>query len=483
MAKKLVFSDLEFISSLDQDLTLSIVEEDKTIDLLNNEAKLRFKIRTSSLLVLDTNVSSFKLDLFAIQNGEREFIASQNTVLNNKTKSKKIVLYVNTDTMDNGVNNFEIEVYNTEHKLVNVYKLELNAFNKPDKVLNPNSQEPTETVPDSVSCDPEVFGDCQLDFLFRKVNFEVVPQKQLSTKIVKNNNQYTVLIPVQGNNTIKKTVVKDSVAIEAPLVSPEFSSITLSPIELSTELNNGKLEFDGTDLYFTANDERIKLGNEVIEGPQGPAGPQGPRGPQGPMGQQGPKASPADLNNATVTNLRLITPRITENAGQGKVLSSDANGNASWTSLAPDTGATELFTASSTTTNTYSKNKYEDVDGMEINSVTLTENDIIKVTFTGTYEVSGKNPDSFSKLRFTFNDTAMGPVKNIRALIDDSSSNYGSPHMVMLKCGNGAGMIAPGTYTVRLQAYGKAGNASNKGEITFGTDNEEYVMYVEVVNN
>ena len=51
-------------------------------------------------------------------------------------------------------------------------------------------------------------------------------------------------------------------------------------------------EYDGTDLYFTGNGERLKITQDPIPGPQGPAGAPGATGPAGPIGLTGP-AGPA----------------------------------------------------------------------------------------------------------------------------------------------------------------------------------------------
>lgn len=156
--------------------------------------------------------------------------------------------------------------------------------------------------------------------------------------------------------------------------------IKLKAGNLTTSPQDGSIEFDGERFYFTANGTRAELAVEGIEGPEGPEGPQGPAGtpgpsgpqgpagpaggPQGPVGAQGP-AGPAGaqgpagpqgpagsafngdstdvngtlnfLSNGYLQNVKFNgTILISTGAGQGKVLTSDANGFASWQTPSTD---------------------------------------------------------------------------------------------------------------------------------------------------
>ena len=107
----------------------------------------------------------------------------------------------------------------------------------------------------------------------------------------------------------------------------------------------GSLEYDGENLYLTNNFKRKLLG-EV--GPAGPVGPPGPQGPAGPPGNDGVGGgSGVDLSNGGVLNgtVQFINYAVLEDAQlngnliynvgaqNGYVLSSDANGYASWQSI------------------------------------------------------------------------------------------------------------------------------------------------------
>ncbi len=60
-------------------------------------------------------------------------------------------------------------------------------------------------------------------------------------------------------------------------------SLKLNPGLLTSTPQNGAIEFDGSNLYFTKQGVRAPIGAGAV-GPQGPAGPAGAVGPQGPAG-------------------------------------------------------------------------------------------------------------------------------------------------------------------------------------------------------
>jgi hypothetical protein len=108
--------------------------------------------------------------------------------------------------------------------------------------------------------------------------------------------------------------------------------------ELLADLVEGALEYDGSDLYFTKGGVRNILGaGSGIPGPVGPAGAQGPAGPPG-------SGSSIDLSNGGFLNGSISftgssfiqnavfngTFQYRTSAQNGYVLTSDANGNATW---------------------------------------------------------------------------------------------------------------------------------------------------------
>ncbi len=72
-------------------------------------------------------------------------------------------------------------------------------------------------------------------------------------------------------------------------------SIKLNPGVLTTTPQNGAVEFDGSNLYFTKQGVRSLIGAGAA-GATGPQGPQGATGPQGPQGIQGPAGSVGNVS-------------------------------------------------------------------------------------------------------------------------------------------------------------------------------------------
>ena len=125
------------------------------------------------------------------------------------------------------------------------------------------------------------------------------------------------------------------------------ASLKLNAGTLTTTPINGALEFDGSKLYFTSSGTRTELGArgpQGLQGPQGPIGSMGLQGPQGPAGATGPAGSGLSagsiisniiLNGTTLFNSSNIAQfngeiLIPDGASNGYVLTSDANGSASW---------------------------------------------------------------------------------------------------------------------------------------------------------
>ena len=139
------------------------------------------------------------------------------------------------------------------------------------------------------------------------------------------------------------TSISDGYINIAPGTSTK-APIVFSQGELLTNPVDGALEYDGSDLYFTKGGVRNILG--AGSGSPGPAGPAGAQGPAGPPGS----GSGIDLSNGGFLNgnISFVGSSFIQDAvfngsfqfktaaQNGYVLTSDANGNASW--KAPSSG-------------------------------------------------------------------------------------------------------------------------------------------------
>ncbi len=333
---KLVYDDLTIVDGDNPNLKLAILHDEKLLDL-SLVSQLHFKIDASTLELTNTN-SSFKTDMFLVKaDGSREFISSQNTTIKQRSRTdKELILSVNPVPMQNGVNNFQIDIFDIDGDHVNTYALTVQAFNKPDKQVDPSDLDSPANVPTKSQCADDDFGDCQLDYFFRRVSFEANPQKQATTKIVKDNGKYKVVIPFgRGTVTDKKLITKSTIENGSiGIVGPQGPKGDQGPAGPAGE--KGERGAQGP---------AGAQGAPGSQGPQGIQGPQGPQGIQGPMGPQGPAGDIAEVNNGSFVNLSITNGLfldtrfngnilISNGAGAGYVLSSDANGKASWKDLA-----------------------------------------------------------------------------------------------------------------------------------------------------
>ncbi len=321
---KVVYDPLAIAVGKDLNMVLEIVHDDKLLDLSSNP-QLDLRIDASNLLVSKDGNRSFKVDLFLVNaDGSREFISSQNTTLKKQAdnKDKNLILSIDPQALDNGINNLQFDVFDTEANHINTYNLALTAFNKPDKEINPEDNNAPQTVPAKADCVDDAFSDCQLDYFFRKVSFEASPQKQAATKIVKDNGKYKILIPFASGTVTKKRVISTQ--------SMENGNIIVGP--------QGPAGVQGPA------GPQGEVGPRGLQGAIGPQGAPGPQGLTGPQGLQGPAGDIATVNNGSFINLAienglLSNTRLNGNvlipsgAVLGYVLSSDAVGNATWTDI------------------------------------------------------------------------------------------------------------------------------------------------------
>ena len=319
-----IYDELGLAFGKDLNVKLEIVHDDKVLDLSSNP-QLDLRIDATDLLVSNDGNFSFKVDLFLVKaDGSREFISSQNTTLKNhgSNKDKTLTLSVDSQALNNGLNNLQFDVFNTEASHINTYDLALTAFNKPDKQIDPSEVDAPQTIPAKADCSDDAFSDCQLDYFFRKVSFEASPEKQAATKVVKDNGKYKILIPFASGTVIKKKTINT--------LSDNGTQVIVGP--------QGPVGPAG------ATGPQGAAGERGLTGAIGPQGAPGPQGIAGPIGPQGPAGDIATVNNGSFVNLTIENGLLSDTqlngnilipngAALGYVLSSDAVGNATWTDI------------------------------------------------------------------------------------------------------------------------------------------------------
>lgn len=387
--KKTTYSAMTWVSGTMPGTNLYLMDRDKTINFQQRSTTdLRFVIKGTNLLRKRDLPGSIRLDAYAYDgSGNKIFLSKiQKTVLNKKD-AKLIQFKMNIGAFNEDYKTIYVDLHDTKGTFLNTYRYEIAALN--------TSLQAVDELPEisAAECSGTEFDECHIKYFLDHVDFEAVPRESLFTQIKKQQNgNYLISIPVtKRTNWMRKSSGKklksgnndnsdegtsngslsskldlgssDSnktrfayngtngdLGISFPGVNandlftftndgrfgiqrtnPEafinirggtadYPSIKIEAGTLTTTPKDGAIEYDGTDLYFTSNGTRMQIS----------------------LSSRGISS----LDNVvyeneiqTVSNKTFIDSvfsgslQITPDAGLGKVLVSDANGFASWSTL------------------------------------------------------------------------------------------------------------------------------------------------------
>lgn len=177
------------VKSSDPDLLLYIDKKSLNLNLQKtNNIKLR--INTSPLLNSQDSLTSFKILMYEVLNGERRFIASQ--VLVPKEVGQSSVVTMAAGHFTTAIKQVEFDV--SRGNLINTYSADIRGTHLDSQVSGAEGM-----GSNSAECDYTNFDDCQMDYLFSKISFEARPQTQLATSVVKSRGGfYKVSIPLHN---------------------------------------------------------------------------------------------------------------------------------------------------------------------------------------------------------------------------------------------------------------------------------------------
>ena len=377
------FKIVDYVDGTDANLHLYLYKPDSYINLEREKPYLRMRIDARPLVKKNTFPQSFKLIAYIIDenSGQRRNLSIITPSFTSMKKARNSFFKVGITNLDK-TSTVYFDVYDSLDNLINTHStpVELSA----DFASSVNIK-----TLDSSSCPDGSFGECHIKYLLDNIKFEVRPDKYAETIVYKDaSGKYAVSIPSLQKTksfTVKNVINKgtasglfsamkigqesdygligyDSLAKAIKLgfgnsMAKKFSftrngglgigvedvtafldirngtetmpSLRLRAGQLTDTLVDGALEYNGSKLYFTSSGVRAEIGSggAGTEGPQGPIGPIGPIGPAGPAG--------AGLDGSPVPNVTVSTSfTYTNDPGNGRVLTSDANGLASWVPLA-----------------------------------------------------------------------------------------------------------------------------------------------------
>ena len=257
-AKTKNFTSLEQVTN-NENLALSLDEEDFRHDLNQGPIKLSFLVDASSLMKSSIYPASFKTEIYVVNDdASKDLLTIYRPTLFSASKTQKLVFDLELTNLVK-TSELEINLYDTNNSLNGVFKTNVEVENSSSSVLA--------ELPEA-DCEG-IFGECHLKYILKNIHFAAKRSKALNTTVEKNlDGSYLVSLPLSKSNKALKIINKIN-------GNSQGSSNT-------GDLN---FEFDGTNLFVVADDGTKT--QVAAQGPQGEQGPVGPAGAQGPQGTTG----------------------------------------------------------------------------------------------------------------------------------------------------------------------------------------------------
>lgn len=232
------------------DPTLSLTLHQKSFDLdLLKTSNMRARLKVKNLYRTIDSTASFRIDLYDVTGGGNEFISSQSLSLL-RGAHKNRVLSISAGHFTAATKDLRFDVYDTQGNLANSFTATVNATNLVSQASSGTGSDVT--CAGSVSGSDSLFGECQLDAFFQRVDFVARRQKQASTRVVKGENgRYTVSVPVPRKpfNYLRGNRVRGVItATDSGGTTSNFGdTIDASVLRLGgTALNNTALSYNTT---------------------------------------------------------------------------------------------------------------------------------------------------------------------------------------------------------------------------------------------
>jgi hypothetical protein len=183
-----VYVALDMVSGTKPDLAMRINQRSLNLDLAKtNNIRLRFNVK--DLMTIAPNQGVVAVKIYEIVNGERVFTSQSSLSLNSGARKNRIMA-VDAGFFTTPNKQVEIDLIDPANNVVNTYSTLLQAHNLVVQASSDNN------VIDFANCDNSIFGECQLDAFFQKVNFVPFRSRQPTSQIVKNENgNYEVRLP------------------------------------------------------------------------------------------------------------------------------------------------------------------------------------------------------------------------------------------------------------------------------------------------
>jgi hypothetical protein len=267
------YSELEALSASEN---VAFRLADSSLNQDSRKVEIYAKVRTRNLIT--EFPAYFGVHLYKLTEGEKNYIEKIGLTITRKRHANSFRVKFAFDYYPSSNSElFYFDVVDATGTVVATYQTSINFV---DELI---TTAPSGDGLTSYDCTPGD-GPCLLEYIFGNINFYSNLEQRLQTKIIKEANKpYRIITPLlrrratlgrveptrliidgnNGNNNNNGGGDNDSSA----------NSLILGSSALDTTPVTGKLEFDGTGLYFTTNSgrEKVFLGNPPSSG--GSSGP------------------------------------------------------------------------------------------------------------------------------------------------------------------------------------------------------------------
>lgn len=301
------YSPLEKIAGAD--FNLSILKSNLQQDISNRKAKLNFYLDARELVKDAIYPKTFKVEIYDTGTAPKRLLSIFRPTVLSKKNAKRFQVGFDLDNLQMS-SDLQIDLFDSENEYHSSYSTRI-------EIENSNTVTYTDLTDSGCT---GVFGKCQLDYIMKNINMEILPEHGVETKVEKNlDGSYSVNLPL--SKTKRMLQVKN--------VNKTFKGN-------GQNNSNLNLEFDGSNLFVVEDQEKILIGSQ---GPQGPAGEQGEPGEQGEAGVPGAPGSSGSNQMDTIlllpadANLPSVSPAIPDlGSNTHRILFDDsADESVNWT--------------------------------------------------------------------------------------------------------------------------------------------------------
>jgi len=185
---------MEFVSGQNSAYSLYLDSRDQIINFQEQQpSSIRLRMNanvfypTKKLFPASFRVEAYELD----SEGNKKFLSTVRPTVYNRKYAKGLVFDMGVGVFTTDFKNVFVDVYDNDGELYNTYKYQIQARN----ISSQTSM--TETPLTPADCPSGPYDDCLLKYVFKNVEFEALPKRNIRTEVKKlHDGKYLVSIPI-----------------------------------------------------------------------------------------------------------------------------------------------------------------------------------------------------------------------------------------------------------------------------------------------